>query len=360
MAQVSAAAAVIALDAMGGDFGPEIIVPAAEEARMRYPDIRFLLFGREDDIQRQLVRFPRLQACSTVHHTPDVVTGTDKPSQALRRSRTSSMGLAIKAVKEGEAGVAVSAGNTGALMAIAKFTLRTMEGIDRPALVSMMPNRKSESVMLDLGANVDCDANNLVQFALMGAAFARTILGLERPVVALLNIGVEELKGTENLKDAAAQLRAAVGLPLEFRGFIEGDKISSGEVDVIVTDGFTGNVALKTTEGTAKFIAALLGDALRSTIWTKIGYLFARGGIQALRNHLDPNNHNGAVFLGLNGLVVKSHGSANVSGFASAIGVARDLVANKLTSRIVEDLQRLPRQPAAAPVLAPVAADTAA
>jgi phosphate acyltransferase len=345
MANGSAASAVIALDAMGGDFGPDITIPAAEEARSRYPDVKYLIYGREPDIARQLSRYPKLQACSMVRHTDDVVLGTDKPSQALRRSRTSSMGLAIKAVKDGEASVAVSAGNTGALMAISKFTLRTMEGIDRPALVSLMPNRKAESVMLDLGANVECDANNLVQFALMGAAFARTILGLERPVVALLNIGVEELKGTEQLKDAAAQLRAAVSLPLEFRGFIEGNKISSGEVDVIVTDGFTGNVALKTTEGTAKFVAGLLADALRSTIWTKLGYLFARNGIEALRNHLDPNNHNGAVFLGLNGLVVKSHGSANVAGFASAIGVARDLVANKLTSRIVEDLARLPQSP---------------
>ncbi len=345
MANGSAATAVIALDAMGGDFGPTVIIPAAEEARIRYPDVRYLLFGREPEIQRQLARFPKLLACSTVIHTDDEVLGTDKPSQALRRSRTSSMGLAIKAVKDGEASVAVSAGNTGALMAIAKFILRTMEGIDRPALVSMMPTRKAESVMLDLGANVECDANNLVQFAMMGAAFARTILGLEKPVVALLNIGVEEMKGTGELKEAAAILNAAVGLPLEFRGFIEGDKIISGEVDVIVTDGFTGNIALKTTEGTAKFVAALLGDALRSTIWTKIGYLFARGGLQALRNHLDPNNHNGAVFIGLNGLVVKSHGSANVAGFASAIGVARDLVADKLTSRIKEDLARLPQRP---------------
>ncbi len=332
----------IALDCMGGDFGPSVIIPAAEEARVRYPDMSFVLFGKQEEIAPLLAQFPKLQAQSQIHHTDDKVLGTDKPSQALRRSRTSSMGLAIKSVKDGESQVAVSAGNTGALMAIAKFTLRTMAGIDRPALVSLMPTRRAESVMLDLGANVDCTSDNLVQFALMGAAFARTVLGLEKPTVALLNIGVEELKGTEELKEAAARLRAAEGLPLSFTGFIEGDKIASGDVDVIVTDGFTGNVALKTTEGTAKFIGGLLEKAFRTSLWTKLGYLFARGGIQALRDHLDPNNHNGAVFLGLNGLVVKSHGSANSSGFASAIGVARDLVADKLTARISEDLARLP------------------
>lgn len=336
----------IALDCMGGDVGPAVVIPAAEEARIRYPDVGFALFGREADIAPLLDQFPKLKAQSVIHHTDDKVLGTDKPSQALRRSRTSSMGLAIKSVKDGQAQVAVSAGNTGALMAIAKFTLRTMEGIDRPALVSLMPTKRAESVMLDLGANVDCTADNLVQFALMGAAFARTVLGIERPTVALLNIGVEELKGTEELKDAAARLRAAVGLPLEFTGFVEGDKITSGDVDVIVTDGFTGNVALKTTEGTAKFIGGLLEKSFRSTLCTKIGYLFARGGIQALRDHLDPNNHNGAVFLGLNGLVVKSHGSASVSGFASAIGVARDLVADKLTVRITEALAQLPTETA--------------
>jgi phosphate acyltransferase len=333
----------IALDCMGGDFGPSVIVPAAEEARIRYPDVSYALFGHQDDIAPLLEQFPKLKTQSVIHHTEDKVLGTDKPSQALRRSRTSSMGLAIKHVKDGHAQVAVSAGNTGALMAIAKFTLRTMEGIDRPALVSLIPTKRAESVMLDLGANVDCTSENLVQFALMGAAFARTVLGLEKPAVALLNIGVEELKGTEELKDAAAKLRATEGLPLTFTGFIEGDKITSGDVDVIVTDGFTGNVALKTTEGTAKFIGGLLETAFRSTIWTKLGYLFARGGINALRDHLDPNNHNGAVFLGLNGLVVKSHGSASISGFASAIGVARDLVADKLTARITEDLARLPK-----------------
>jgi glycerol-3-phosphate acyltransferase PlsX len=338
----------IALDCMGGDFGPSVIVPAAEESRIRYPDVTYALFGNQAEIIPLLEQFPKLKAQSVVYHTDDKVLGTDKPSQALRRSRTSSMGLAIKHVKEGAAQVAVSAGNTGALMAIAKFTLRTMEGIDRPALVSLIPTKRAESVMLDLGANVDCTSENLVQFALMGAAFARTVLGLEKPAVALLNIGVEELKGTEELKKAAARLRGTEGLPLTFAGFIEGDKITSGDVDVIVTDGFTGNVALKTTEGTAKFIGGLLETAFRSTIWTKLGYLFARGGINALRDHLDPNNHNGAVFLGLNGLVVKSHGSASISGFASAIGVARDLVADKLTTRITEDLARLPTVPVVA------------
>ena len=231
----------------------------------------------------------------------------------------------------------VSAGNTGALMAMAKLTLRTMPGIDRPALVALLPTLKNDSVVLDLGANVECDTENLVQFAVMGAAFARTVLGLERPRVALLNIGEEELKGTEELKMAAALLRAA-DLPMSFEGFVEGDKIGAGDVDVIVTDGFTGNVALKTAEGTGRLVTGLLAQSFRSSWLTSLGYLLSRGALRTLARHLDPNAHNGAVFLGLNGLVVKSHGSATVRGFAHAIGVAHDLVAGDIARRIVVDL----------------------
>ena len=262
---------------------------------------------------------------------------SDKPSQALRRARNTSMGMAIDAVKQGKANAAVSAGNTGALMAMSLFSLRTMPGIDRPALAAVLPTLKSESVMLDLGANTECDATNLVQFAVMGAAFARTVLGLERPKVALLNIGEEELKGTGEIRAAATVLKGA-RLPMQFLGFVEGDKIGSGDVDVVVTDGFSGNIALKTAEGTSRLVTGLLGNAFRSSIWGKLGYFIARGALESLRTHLDPNAHNGAVFLGLNGIVVKSHGSANARGLANAIGVAHDLVTDDVNRRIRDDL----------------------
>jgi phosphate acyltransferase len=328
----------IALDAMGGDHGPAVVLEGAEIARVRYPELRFQLFGKEPEVAPVLAKFPKLAAASTLTHTDDVVLGTDKPSQALRRSRTSSMGLAIDSVKTGVSGAAVSAGNTGALMAMAKFILRTRDGIDRPALVALLPTKRGESVMLDLGANVECRADNLVQFAVMGAAFARTALGLDKPKVALLNIGVEDLKGSDEIKDAAAMLRSLDHIPMDFVGFTEGDKIGSGEFDVIVTDGFTGNVALKTAEGTAKLITDLLRQAFAHSWATKLGYVMARSGLRALKDYLDPNNHNGAVFLGLNGLVVKSHGSATAAGIATAIGVARELVVDRVGELIAHDL----------------------
>jgi phosphate acyltransferase len=336
----------IALDAMGGDHGPAVIVSAADIARVRAPNVRFLLIGDAARIETELVKFPALRLISEIIHTDDAVAGSEKPSKALRRIKTTSMGLAVQAVKDGRADAAVSAGNTGALMATAKFVLRTMPGIHRPALASLLPTVRAECVMLDLGANTECDADNLVEFALMGAAFARTTLGLARPRVALLNIGVEEMKGTGELKDAAARLHALQDMSLDFVGFTEGDKIASGDIDVIVTDGFSGNIALKTAEGTAKLVGTLLRQSLSASIWGKIGYLFASGALRNLRNHLDPNNHNGAVFLGLNGLVVKSHGSASDSGFASAIDVARELVADKLDERIAHDMLKLQAQAA--------------
>lgn len=328
---------VVALDVMSGEAGAAEAVAAADIAAERYPRLSFLLHGREPDIAAELVRWPRLATRARIVHSDDVVLMTDKPAHALRRARTTSMGMAIDAVKRGEAHAAVSAGNTGALMAMALFGLRTMPGIDRPALAALLPTMKSESVMLDLGANTECDATNLVQFAVMGAAFARTVLGLERPRVGLLNIGEEELKGTDEIRKAAAILRAAT-LPMHFTGFVEGDKIGTGDIDVVVTDGFSGNIALKTAEGTSRLVTGLLGNAFRSSIWGKLGYFIARGALQSLRAHLDPNAHNGAVFLGLNGLVVKSHGGANARGLANAIGVAHDLVVDDVGRRISADL----------------------
>lgn len=329
---------IIALDAMGGDDAPQIVIEGASIARERMPDVKFLIFGDETRIAPLVTKYPLLKESCEIRHTDKIVSAEEKPGQALRRGRESSMGLTIQSVKTGEACAAVSAGNTGALMAMGKFMLKTLSGIDRPAMTSLLPTSRGESIMLDLGANVECDEKNLVQFAIMGAAFARTVLGLTNPSVALLNVGVEELKGNEVIKNADRMLRDA-NLPMKYIGFTEGHGLANGAVDVVVTDGFTGNVALKTAEGTARMIAGMLQSALSNSIMSKIGYLFAKPALLALKNHLDPNNHNGAVFMGLNGLVIKSHGGATAAGFASAIGVAVDMAANDLSGKITEDLK---------------------
>jgi glycerol-3-phosphate acyltransferase PlsX len=225
---------------------------------------------------------------------------------------------------------------------MSKLALRTMPGIDRPALAALLPTLgDNDVIMLDLGANTECDVNNLVQFAVMGAAYARVVLELDEPRVQLLNIGTEEMKGTDELKEAAAILRGATHLHMRFDGFIEGDKLSRGTVDVIVTDGFSGNIALKSLEGTARFVTDLLRRAFTSSLRSKIGFLISRPATELLRHHLDPNNHNGAVFLGLNGLVVKSHGSATDKGVANAIRVAARMVREDLTRKIIEDLDNI-------------------
>lgn len=328
---------VISLDAMGGDHAPEIVIEGASIARERVPNLKFLIYGDETKIVPLLTRFPILKNCCEVFHTDKTISADERPSQALRRGRDSSMGQSIQAVKDDKACAAVLAGNTGAQMALAKFILRTMEGIDRPALASLIPTSRGESVMLDLGANVECDENNLVQFAIMGAAFARTVLGVVKPTVAILNVGVEELKGSDVIKEADRMLRES-NIPMDYKGFTEGHGLGGGEVDVVVTDGFTGNIALKTAEGTAKMIANLLKRSLTESIMSKIGALFASSSLQSLKNHLDPNNHNGAVFMGLNGLVIKSHGGASARGFAAAIGVAVDMAENDLAGKITRDL----------------------
>src|SRR5688572_26564198 len=327
---------------MGGDTGPAVMLAGAARARERRADLSFLLFGDQASIREELDRHDGLAAACEIVHCDDVIAGTEKPSQAIRRAKTTSMGRAVAAVKAREAQAAVSAGNTGALMAMAKLALRTMPGIDRPALAALLPTLgDNDVVMLDLGANTECDANNLVQFAVMGAAYARVVLDLERPRVQLLNIGTEELKGTDELRDAAAILRASDHLHLSFDGFIEGDKLSRGDVDVIVTDGFSGNIALKSLEGTARFVTDLLRRAFSSSVRSKIGFLISRPATELLRHHLDPNNHNGAVFLGLNGLVVKSHGSATDKGVANAIRVAARMVREDITRKIAEDLDNI-------------------
>ena len=324
---------------MGGDVGPDVVIEGASIARERLPNVKFLIYGDETKIAPLVTKFPILKENCKIHHTDKIVTSEEKPGQALRRGRESSMGLTIQAVKDGAACSAVSAGNTGALMAMSKFMLRTMPGIDRPALASLLPTSCGESIMLDLGANVECSEENLVQFAIMGAAFARTVLGLSNPSVALLNVGVEELKGNEIIKNADRMLREA-NLRMDYVGFTEGHGLANGDVDVVVTDGFTGNVALKTAEGTARMIAGMLKNAMSGSLMSKIGYLFAKPALMGLKDHLDPNNHNGAVFMGLNGLVIKSHGGASASGFASAIGVAADMAMNGLAEKITNDLNQ--------------------
>lgn len=322
---------------MGGDAAPGMVVGGAALARERHPNVRFLLFGDEARITPLLSRHRSLRDAVSVRHTDQQVKSTDRPSQALRQGRQTSMRLAIDAVASGEAGGVVSAGNTGALMAMSKFVLKPMKGIDRPALCGFLPTLRGESVMLDLGANVECDEDNLVQFAIMGAAFARTILGLPRPTVGLLNVGEEELKGNEAVKGAAAILNAAA-LPLRFHGFIEGNDIAKGTTDVVVTDGFSGNVALKTMEGTATLFSQFLRTAFSQSLMSKVGYMLAKPAIMALRERIDPRHHNGGVFLGLNGISVKSHGGMDDVGFATAIGLAVDMVADDLIGRITADM----------------------
>ncbi len=338
----------IAIDAMGGDEGVSVMVAGAALARHRHESFKFLLVGDETQIKSALDDHPNLRSASEIIHTEGMVTGDDKLSQALRKSKSSSMGLAINAVKEGEASAAVSAGNTGALMAMAKLALRTMPGIDRPALAALLPTLSdTDVVMLDLGANTDCEAKNLVQFAVMGAAYSRVIYGFEKPRVRLLNIGTEDMKGTDELRDAAQHLRESVGLAMDFQGFTEADKINRGDCDVVVCDGFSGNIALKAIEGSARFVTDLLKRAFTSSIRSKIGFLVSRPATELLRHHLDPNNHNGAVFMGLNGVVVKSHGSASVKGVANAVEVAARLVEEDITARIANDLRSVSESQAA-------------
>ncbi len=330
----------IALDAMGGDGAPDIVVRGADLARTRHPDVAFRFFGDKARVQALLDHYPKLHAISHVHHTDVVISGEDKPSIALRKGRGSSMGLAIDAVKQGMAEGVVSAGNTGALMAMAKLALRTLPGITRPAIATVLPTSVSECVMLDLGANIQCDDRNLVEFAIMGEVFARTVLGLPKPTIGLLNVGEEDLKGHEAIRQAAATLRE-IDLPIQFQGFVEGDAVWAGAADVVVTDGFTGNVALKTAEGIAKMYSGFMRTAFRSSLAARLGYLLARGALNKVRMKVDPRRYNGAMLLGLNGIVIKSHGGTDSFGFANAIGVAVDMVEGGFTDLITAEFDHL-------------------
>ncbi|MGE0737505.1 MAG: phosphate acyltransferase PlsX [Alphaproteobacteria bacterium] len=330
----------IALDAMGGDDAPRIVVAGANIARRRHPEIRFLLHGDRDRIRPILDRQRGLAEFVELIHTEAMVRPDDKPSQIVRTGRDTSMWRAIQSVKDGEAAGVVSAGNTGALLAMAMLQLKRLDGIDRPGIASFLPTMRGETVMLDLGANLACDARNLVQFAVMGEVFARTVLGITDPTVGLLNVGAEDIKGNEALREAARILREHV-FRGEFVGFIEGDDIAAGAVDVVVTDGFTGNVALKTAEGTARLMSAIVREAFRNSLSAKIGYVFAKRALDKVRGRTDPRRYNGAMFLGLNGVCVKSHGGTDAIGFATAIGVAVDMVKYGGNQLIAEHMAQL-------------------
>ncbi len=333
----------VSVDAMGGDAGPGIVITALLRSVQRHPEVRFLLAGDETVLSGLLTRHPRLKDRVQIRHAPDRVAMEDKPSHVLRRGRETSMWRAIEAVKNKEAEVAVSAGNTGALMAMSMYQLGVIEGISRPAIASIWPTLRGQSVVLDCGANVTATAEQLVDFAVMGEAFAHAILGLDKPSVGLLNVGTEEQKGNDSVKGAAEMLRAATAanFPMAFHGFIEGNDIAEGTVDVVVTDGFTGNIALKTAEGTAKLVGQFLRRSLKRSLLGQIGAFIASGALNTLRRRLDPRAANGGIFLGLGGVVVKSHGGTDAIGFASALDMAITMAKADINSRITADRARV-------------------
>ena len=328
---------------MGGDHGAHVVVPGAALALERHPGIRFILVGDEAVLHPLVAARPALAAATEIRHAAVSIGMDEKPSQAVRSGRwKSSMWIAIQAVRDGEADAAVSAGNTGALMAMSKVCLKTMAHIERPALAAFWPTMRGESVVLDVGATVGADAAHLVDMALMGAALARIVFDIERPTVGLLNVGTEEIKGVEIVREAHRMLRDASPAELDYRGFVEGDDLGKGTVDVVVTEGFTGNIALKTAEGTAKQIVEFMRAAMGRTMLTKLGYLLAKSAFAALRDKLDPRKANGAVFLGVEGIVVKSHGGTDALGFASAIDLAHDMARHQLMQTIRAMLDDLP------------------
>jgi phosphate acyltransferase len=329
----------IALDAMGGDHGASVVVPGAEVSLGRHPDIEFVIFGDRAVVEPLIASRPRLKAASRFVHTDVAVRMDAKPSQALRETRRkSSMWLAIDAVKRGDADAAVSAGNTGALMVMSKISLKTIAGVDRPAIACLWPTLKGESVVLDVGASIGADAPHLVAMSVMGGAMARALLNLERPKVGLLNIGVEEVKGLEAVREAGRILRDAQLAEIEYAGYVEGDDIGKGTVDVVVTEGFAGNIALKTAEGTARQLAQYLRSAMTKTLLSKLGYVLASDAFATLREKMDPRKSNGGVFLGLNGIVIKSHGGTDAEGFAYAVDIGHDMVRYDLLAKISQTL----------------------
>ncbi|NQZ13284.1 MAG: phosphate acyltransferase PlsX [Alphaproteobacteria bacterium] len=334
---------IIAVDAMGGDFGPSVVIAGVASAQERLADTRFLLFGDQAKIQVELDKFEGLKPHTEIHHTDKAISSHEKPSSAVRNSKDTSMRLAIEAVRDGTADAVVSAGNTGALMALSKMILKCLPGINRPAIASVMPTYKDQCVMLDMGANLACDAEVLTQFAVLGAVYARVVQGITKPTVGLLNVGTEDMKGHEELRSAASVL-SSIEFPGEYHGFIEGDDITKGTVDVVVTDGFTGNVALKTAEGVGKLSKVYLTEAFKSSPLAMLGYFLARGAIKRMKDRVDPRKYNGGMFLGVNGVCVKSHGGSDVLGTENAIMVAAGLVTNGFNQRVAAQIEELMEQ----------------
>lgn len=329
----------IALDAMGGDEGPEVVVPGAAISAERHPGLSFIFFGDEARITAALANTPKLAGRARVVHTDRTIAMDEKPSQAMRRGKGSSMWMALEAVKNGEADAAVSAGNTGALMAVATLILRPMAGVERPAIAAIWPTIEAECIVLDVGANIGATARKLCDFALMGSAMARVLFHIERPTVGLLNVGVEEIKGNEEVKEAHAWLKESEGLPISYKGFVEGDQIGQGVVDVVVVEGFAGNIALKTAEGTAKQVGHYIRSALTRSMMSKIGAFLAQGGLRTLKQKMDPRRVNGGTFLGLNGIAIKSHGGTDALGFASAVDLGYEMAEAGLLARLASDLE---------------------
>jgi glycerol-3-phosphate acyltransferase PlsX len=327
---------IISVDAMGGDLGASAVVEGIGHALKRWPErkARYLVHGDESELAPLLAAHPEVAAIVEVRHTDTCVQMTDKPSEAVRRARGSSMWNAIQSVKTGEAQAIVSSGNTGALMAISKVILRMKKGVHRPAISANWPTPKGHTVVLDVGANVQCGATQLVEFAIMGEAYHRAVFGGTRPKVGLLNVGQEELKGNDVVREADGLVRNS-GLDMDYIGFIEGNDISAGHIDVVVTDGFTGNIALKTAEGTARLVAGWVKEALTSSVIAKLAAgLLSLGALDRLRRRMDPRYINGGVLLGLKGIVVKSHGGADGEGFSSALGLALAMANSDFMSEI--------------------------
>lgn len=330
---------VISIDAMGGDNSPRVVIEGLAIAARKNPDVRFLLFGDEAKIRASLGSYPQLQKVCEIRHSDEVVRNEDKPSSVIRNKNTS-MYMAIDAVRKGEAQAVVSAGNTGALMAISKLVLKTIQKIHRPAIVSVMPHINGKYVMLDLGANTECSAINLAEFAMMGDILARCALGISRPRVALLNIGAEEMKGKEEIHKAAQMIRNS-HMNIDFIGYIEPHEIPNGKADVIISDGFTGNIALKSIEGTARLVLRLLKNSVKKSLLAKLGLPFMLGVALSLKKTMDPRLYNGAMFVGLNGLSVKSHGGTDALGYSVAVDNALKLVRQNFVNTIRDELENV-------------------
>jgi glycerol-3-phosphate acyltransferase PlsX len=331
----------ISIDAMGGDHGPAVTVRAALLATERLPGVAFLLHGDRSQIEAELVRATAAQrAVIEIRHSDRAIAMDEKPAQAMRRGKGTSLWAAIESVKTGEAAAVVSAGNTGALMAISKLQLRMAADLERPAIVASWPTLKGISVVLDVGANVESDAEQLIEFAIMGAAFHRAVHGSTQPTVGLLNVGSEEQKGHDDVRQAHALLRETT-LDFDYRGFVEGNDIAKGTVDVIVTDGFTGNIVLKSAEGLARYFVHELRTTFTSSLLGRLGALIALGPLKGMKRRMDPGRINGGPLLGLNGIVVKSHGGADAHGYVSAIKVAVDLARSDYSQEIARNVQRL-------------------